>query len=299
MSTTGKSFFVKFWVGMVTFLLMAALFGFFASKAGAEELKKPAVFADSEDGRVACEAALASGKYSHYESTHFGLKSKNPVNDKDRVKLKLEFDQCRHELVVGGWRWVIEKKGTEKRAYKAADGSTTIYARHDCGNPDDTDTLVASKVPTAPTPMVAQAPPTPAPVVVPPAPPVSASPSVAPQPVVVHNDPCVNSLEVLDKLRAKSKKKDATVTCTPDGGVRVTWEEHKKSGPGFWSGFWNTPMGVPVYGNVGGGGGQVYGHQPQNIVGSTLQPIRPYVAGGVLPSCGGGCGNPAVRGGAN
>ena len=278
-------------------LILSVLMG--ATPVHAEELKpaKLSIFESKSD----CEVAMASGNFTFYQPKHFGLKNRNTTNGTTRVVVELESDQCRNVLVVSGMKWIPEKKGTKKRANKAADGSVVIYARDDCGNDDITD---QQQAPSAPASVVAQAPPAPA--VQPPAPttasPVSGTPSVAPQPVVVHNHPCVNSLEVLDKLREKSKKKDATVNCTPDGGVQITWEEHKKkSGPGFWSSFWNAPMGVPMYGNMGGGvyGGQIYGHPAQNYNYSTAQEIRPYVGGGVLPPCGGGCGNPAVRGGAN
>jgi hypothetical protein len=84
---------------------------------------------------AACTEALQSGLLRFYEPRYFGLAARNPVNQRDRVVVPLESDTCLEMLVVGGRRFVAQREGTLFRAQKLADGSLSLYARDDCGNP--------------------------------------------------------------------------------------------------------------------------------------------------------------------
>lgn len=84
---------------------------------------------------AACSAALESGAFRFYEPKYFGLRTRNPVNGVDRIVVPLESDQCLQMLVVGGRRFVVQREGTLFRARRLADGSLSLYARDDCGNP--------------------------------------------------------------------------------------------------------------------------------------------------------------------
>lgn len=84
---------------------------------------------------AACSAALESGAFRFYEPKYFGLRTKNPVNGIDRVVVPLESNLCLEMLVVGGHRFVAQREGTLFRAHRLADGSLSLYARDDCGNP--------------------------------------------------------------------------------------------------------------------------------------------------------------------
>jgi len=84
---------------------------------------------------TACKTAMASGDFRYYEPKYFGLNANNPLNGVDRVPVPLESDTCLNMFVVGGWKFVVQKEGTVFRGEKLADGSLTLYARDDCGNP--------------------------------------------------------------------------------------------------------------------------------------------------------------------
>jgi hypothetical protein len=84
---------------------------------------------------ASCNAALLSGHVRFYEPKYFGLTTRNPVNNADRVVVPLETDLCLEMLVVGGRQFVAQREGTLFRALKRADGSLALYARDDCGNP--------------------------------------------------------------------------------------------------------------------------------------------------------------------
>ena len=83
----------------------------------------------------ACQEAVRAGRFRFYEPRYFGLKTRNPVNDQDRIVVPLESDTCLEMLVVGGRQFVAQREGTAFRARKLADGSLALYARNDCGNP--------------------------------------------------------------------------------------------------------------------------------------------------------------------
>lgn len=83
----------------------------------------------------ACNEALRSGYLRFYEPRYYGLKTRNPVNHRDRVVVPLESDTCLEMLVVGGRRFIAQREGTLFRAQRLADGSLSLYARDDCGNP--------------------------------------------------------------------------------------------------------------------------------------------------------------------
>lgn len=80
-------------------------------------------------------------------------------------------------------------------------------------------------------------------------------PPTLPAVVAKTADPCVDTLEVLDRLRAKSKKKNAKISCTPQGAVEVVWDEHKPARPGLGWGsvFTGGPAYSPGYGYGSGG----------------------------------------------
>ncbi len=103
----------------------------FGSGAEAQPSANPNMFSTM----AACEAALESGDLRFYEPRYFGLKTKNPTNGVDRVVVPLESNDCLEMLVVGGRRFVAQLEGTMFRAHKLADGSLSLYARDDCGNP--------------------------------------------------------------------------------------------------------------------------------------------------------------------
>lgn len=83
----------------------------------------------------ACNEALRSGQLRFYEPRFFGLKTRNPVDNRERIAVPLESDACLEMLVVGGRRFVAQREGTLFRAHRLADGSLSLYARDDCGNP--------------------------------------------------------------------------------------------------------------------------------------------------------------------
>lgn len=83
----------------------------------------------------ACQRALASGMLRFYEPKYFGLRTRDPINGVDRIAVPLESDTCLEMLVVGGRRFVAQREGTVFRARKLADGSLSLYARDNCGNP--------------------------------------------------------------------------------------------------------------------------------------------------------------------
>ena len=82
-----------------------------------------------------CDSALHSGNFTYYEPKYFGLKDKNPVNGTTKVRAPLETDECIPMLTVSGWKHVVQKTGTMMRWDVNPDGSLTLYARDDCGNP--------------------------------------------------------------------------------------------------------------------------------------------------------------------
>jgi hypothetical protein len=115
-------------VGAMIFLLL--LFASCPPKAHGQS-SKPNVFRTSD----ACVAGYLSGNFTFYEPTHFGLKSKNPVNGKDRILAPLESDACLRVLTVSGVAWAPEPKGTQLRWWANKDGSLKEpYAMEVCGN---------------------------------------------------------------------------------------------------------------------------------------------------------------------
>jgi len=96
---------------------------------------QPAVQPNMFPTLASCNAALLSGQIRFYEPRYFGLNSKNPVNNVDRVVVPLETDMCLEMLVVGGRQFVAQREGTLFRARTQADGTLALYARDDCGNP--------------------------------------------------------------------------------------------------------------------------------------------------------------------
>ena len=114
----------------IVFLCILALVAF-GSGAEAQTQAKPNMFPT----KATCDAALESGNIRFYEPRYFGLKTKNPTNDVDRIVVPLESDTCLEMLVVGGRRFVAQREGTLFRARKLADGLLSLYARNDCGNP--------------------------------------------------------------------------------------------------------------------------------------------------------------------
>lgn len=83
----------------------------------------------------ACAGALHAGHFRFYEPRYFGLKGQDPVDNRERIVVPLETDSCLEMLTVGGRRFVVQREGTLFRARRQADGSLTLYARDDCGNP--------------------------------------------------------------------------------------------------------------------------------------------------------------------
>lgn len=83
----------------------------------------------------ACSEALKTGQLRFYEPKFFGLATRNPVDNRSRIVVPLESDVCLEMLVVGGRRFVAQREGTLFRAHRLADGSLSLYARDDCGNP--------------------------------------------------------------------------------------------------------------------------------------------------------------------
>lgn len=100
------------------------------SQASAQK-PKPNMFSTMSS----CSAALESGNFRFYEPKYFGLNSRNPANDVDRIVVPIESNICIEMLVVGGRRFVVQREGTQFRARKNPDGSLSLYARDDCGNP--------------------------------------------------------------------------------------------------------------------------------------------------------------------
>jgi hypothetical protein len=84
---------------------------------------------------ASCTEALASGRLRYYEPRYFGLAAREPVDGRERIRVPLESDLCLEMLVVGGVRFVAQREGTVFRARRLADGSLSLYARDDCGNP--------------------------------------------------------------------------------------------------------------------------------------------------------------------
>ena len=82
-----------------------------------------------------CTAAMESGSFRFYEPKYFGLNPNKPANSRDRIVVPLEGDTCLEMLVVGGRQFVAQREGTLFRAQKQPDGSLSLYARDDCGNP--------------------------------------------------------------------------------------------------------------------------------------------------------------------
>lgn len=229
---------LKFWVLLVAIVLGAGTASAQTTTGGS----KPSIF----DTKAACDAAMASGNFSFYEPKYFGLKENNPVNGTTRIKVVLEADECRHVKVVGGFKWIPEKKGTEKRAHKAADGSIVVYARHDCGNDDDTDTLTATNVVATPAPTAVAA--------------AVQAPAPAPAPMPTQMaymqvaTPCVDPIAFVKQTQVKdAKKANYGMNCTPDGAVTITVEQHKP-GRGFWSRFWNPAGDINTSGQYNGSG---------------------------------------------
>jgi hypothetical protein len=111
--------------------LIAVITAVVVRGAAAQTPEKPNMFATMS----ACTAALESGSLRFYEPKYFGLRTNNPVNNTDRVVVSLESDTCLEMLVVGGRRFVAQREGTLFRALKLPDGSLSLYARDDCGNP--------------------------------------------------------------------------------------------------------------------------------------------------------------------
>lgn len=114
----------------------SAFFGVLALLASvpivtAQEPLKPNMFSTL----ASCEAALRSGALRFYEPKYFGLRTQNPTNGRDLVVVSLESDICLEMLVVGGRRFVAQREGTLFRAQRLPDGSLSLYARDDCGNP--------------------------------------------------------------------------------------------------------------------------------------------------------------------
>lgn len=82
-----------------------------------------------------CKEAYGAGKYAYYEPHFLIHAGREPVDGKTKVAAPLPKDACVFMETVPGWRWVVEKKGTEFR-YKKVNGvvSDTPYAHHKCGN---------------------------------------------------------------------------------------------------------------------------------------------------------------------
>lgn len=291
--TNGK-FFVKFWAGIFAFAAVAAVFGYCAPKAGAEELPKLAVKA--EQGRP---DPTGQGRY-------FWIGPETSIAEARVVKkLPAGASDCAHagELIgVPLWNSTREGKAilsrlTEKATISVAPNGEFFLCKC-AGGYNQLFSMAEPQPPTAPV-----VPPAPTPAVQPPAPPAPPQVAQAQQNQVIQTGSQASGCDpelvhkMLELAQKNGRKNNMSITC---GGMefrRDQFKPAKPAGQGFWSSFWNAPMGVPIYGNMGGG---VYGGYPaQNYTYSTIQPIRPYVAGGVLPPCGGGCGNPAVRGGAN
>ncbi len=97
----------------------------------------------------------------------------------------------------------------------------------------------------------------------------SGSPDAPPQQQIVRGEPCVDALAVLGEMRQKSRKKNASVQCSPEGDVKVTWDEFGRptyaivsdqsiyGGSYGYSGGWgvNTSGRVSGYGPVWGSSG--------------------------------------------
>jgi len=109
-------------------LLVTTVFG---AVAEAQPQVKPNMF----PSLASCNEARLAGQFRYYEPRYFGLSTRNPVNNADRVVVPLETDMCLEMLVVGGRLFVVQREGTLFRAQKRADGSLALYARDDCGNP--------------------------------------------------------------------------------------------------------------------------------------------------------------------
>ncbi|HEV7702387.1 MAG TPA: hypothetical protein VGO63_03030 [Candidatus Paceibacterota bacterium] len=109
-------------------VLLSAIFGL---SAAVSAQSKP----DKFSSKASCEAALTSGNYTVYEPKYFGLKDKNPVNGTTRITAPLETTECLEEFTVVGSRWVVQNAGTMMRWNVNPDGTLSLYARDDCGNP--------------------------------------------------------------------------------------------------------------------------------------------------------------------
>lgn len=101
------------------------------NESQAQASAKPNMFSTMAE----CKAALETGNLRFYEPRYFGLKTKNPADGTSTVVVPLETDLCLEMLVVGGRQFVAQREGTLFRARKLVDGSLSLYARDDCGNP--------------------------------------------------------------------------------------------------------------------------------------------------------------------